>query len=83
MHLVGKNQFHLRSGRTFYASYGLLSVASAGTQLYDGFDSECYLSDDDSERGISDFTRDERREIALYMIRRWRRWARDEGDKNA
>jgi hypothetical protein len=81
----------LSTGRRFYANRGLLSPgegASDGGRLFYGYDGEAGITlpepadwttltaaEIDQRDLDSRFTADERREIAEYMIARWRYWA--------
>jgi hypothetical protein len=56
------------TGREFYAHAGLLSVSvdDGETDIYYGYDGGL---------STSDFTAEEKREVADYVIALWQRWA--------
>ena len=66
---AGWTGYRLTSGKTFYANGGILGL---------GPDPDEFLSEgyDGGVSGEKDFTRDERREIASFMIMRWHEWGR-------
>lgn len=57
--------YKLSTGKEFYANCGILGLAPDGdvTEGYDG-----------TVAGRSEFTPDERREIADVMIKAWKEW---------
>lgn len=57
----------LSSGRSVYANCGIVGISPDGV-VTEGYDGGLDPS------GEGDFTEDERREIAAYMISRWREW---------
>ena len=63
-----RSEYRLRSGRRFYAHGGVLGMDDVGESITEGWDGGV-------EAGAP-FTARERREIAEYMVARWRRWAR-------
>jgi hypothetical protein len=71
--------YTLSSGRQFYAHAGILGLGDH-PELFNGYDSEVefwngvYFRNSDSYEP-SPFTREERTEIAAFMIARWNEWA--------
>ncbi len=74
----GDDGFVLSTGRTFYANRLILGLAPDGDVVYEGYDGivEATRARDDWENEGAEppFTPAERREIAEYMIERWRAW---------
>ena len=61
-----RSEYRLRSGRRFYAHGGVLGMDDEGAGITEGWDG-----------GVDQaFTARERKEIAEYMVVRWRKWAR-------
>lgn len=63
--------FVLSAGREFYSCTNSLSVDEDGDDLYYGHDGRV---DEWTHGDQSPLTAEERREIAEYMIARWKRW---------
>ena len=59
----------LSSGRSVYANCGIVGIDPDGN-VSEGYDGG--LAPD----GEGDFTEDERRELAAYMVSRWREWGK-------
>jgi hypothetical protein len=69
------NAYLLESGRTFRANGGILGINSEEL-LTEGYDSELENGYDTTfEFDQPPLTAEERREIADYMIERWKEWA--------
>lgn len=70
--------FTLSTGRTFCANRGLISVGEGDFkpwELYAGYDNSLGTGEwDDVRDEPADFTDDEKREIADFMIERWTRF---------
>ena len=64
------SEYKLRSGKRVYANNGILGLGHSAIpdEVSEGYDGEVGTRDD--------FTDAERREMAAYMIARWRAWAR-------
>ena len=62
----------LSSGRTFYANNGIIGIAP-GLDISEGYDG-----------GIEEeyFTKEENREIAIFMIMLWTKWGMRNGKKD-
>ena len=83
-----KDEYTLASGRVLYANLGIFGLGPTdGTPnamttggLYNGYDGVYYEGDPsdtaDSDGRTRALTPDERREIAVEMIARWRAWGR-------
>ena len=63
------NHYELSSGKEFYAHIGILGLNHWQDMLYEGYDGEV---EDTTDPNF--FTPDERKEIAEFMCRRWRKW---------
>ena len=69
MRRLPDDEFELDSGRRIYANNWLLSVASANSFLSHGYDGTL----------TEELTKEERQEIARYMIALWNDWAAFDG----
>lgn len=57
----------LKSGKKIYVNHGLISIDD-DNNIYEGYDGEIDIYD------YNELTKDERIEIAEYMIERWKKY---------
>ena len=74
MKQAGDNTYRLKSGREFYANRWILGLAPDDDSLFHGYDGEAWIYE--SHNYSQEFTPEERKEIAEYMVRMWRAWGR-------
>jgi hypothetical protein len=72
MRAKDKDTYVLSSGREFYANRGILGIAPREGELYEGYDGGVYIDEPGEE-----WTADEKRELADYMIALWSQWKAD------
>ena len=67
MKMIDNDSYILNTGKKIYANKGLISIDNEGN-IYEGYDGELDIKE------YNLFTKQERREIAKFMINKWKRY---------